>query len=67
MKLLAQILMLICELMHHLPAKQEKKIQNWFIDVIGYHCPFATWAFNICEKYNIDIWKPDFITEKVEK
>ena len=51
--------MLICELIHHLPYKYEVKLQKWFIDIIGYHCPFATWSFNICDKYNLNLWKPN--------
>jgi len=59
MKLLAQLLMLICDLIHKLPTKQEEKLQIWFIDIIGYHCPFATWAFVICDKYDLDLWLPN--------
>lgn len=46
----------LCELTHKLPYKQEEELQEWFIDVIGYHCPFATWAFKIDEKYEINMW-----------
>ena len=57
MRSIAKILMLVCKLMHRLPNKYESRLQSWFIDIVGYHCPFATWAFKICDKYDLDLWR----------
>ena len=43
-------------------------MQEWFIDIIGYHCPLAIWSCNINDKYGLNIWKkpeePSFMTAK---
>jgi len=57
MTFLCFILNQICELTHHLPEKQEDKLQGWFVEIIGYHCPFSIWSYKINEKYNLAIWK----------
>jgi hypothetical protein len=48
--------MWVCELTHKLPYNQEERLQFLFIEIFGYHCPFATWAFQIDEKYGFDKW-----------
>jgi len=57
MSFLALILLWICELTHYLSEKQEDRLQGFFVEVIGYSCPFALWSYNINEKYNLNIWK----------
>lgn len=57
MKVLSFVLVKICDLTHMLPNKQEEILQVWFIDNIGYHCPFAVWSCRIDEKYECGIWK----------
>ena len=54
--IIAQCLMWTCELIHKLPYEYEEKLQELFINIIGYHCPFATWAFWIDEKLGKDRW-----------
>ena len=54
--IIAQYLMWVCELTHLLPEPYHDKVQKIFIDVIGYHCPFATWAFDIDEFYGSNRW-----------
>ena len=55
--IIAQILMWICDLTHTLPDPYDEKLQTKvFIPLIGYHCPFATWAFWIDEHLGSDRW-----------
>ena len=58
--MLCQILLWVCELTHYLSEKHEDKLQQWFIDIIGYSCPFALWSFHINEKYGFNIWKKGY-------
>jgi hypothetical protein len=54
--IIAEFLMRVCELTHLLPEPYHDKVQGIFIDIIGYHCPFATWAFQIDEKFGSNRW-----------
>ena len=53
---IAQYLMWICDLTHLLPYEYEEKLQGLFINIFGYHCPFATWAFIIDENFGSNRW-----------
>jgi len=57
MKVLCYVFAWACDLMHTLPDRQEERLQEWFIDIIGYHCPFAIWSVQISRRYNLNIWK----------
>lgn len=57
MKVLCHLLVFICDLTHKLSDKKEEELQEWFIEIIGYHCPFAIWSNGIDKKYNLNIWK----------
>ena len=60
MKVLCLLFARICDLQHIiLTDKQDDRLQLWFIDIIGYHCPMVVWSYNINEKYNLNIWKKD--------
>jgi hypothetical protein len=55
--IIAQYLMWTCDLTHLLPEPYDETIQTKvFIPLIGYHCPFATWAFQIDEKFGSNRW-----------
>jgi hypothetical protein len=58
-KYLVNVFALICEIQHKvLPDKTDEKLQELFIKIIGYHCPFTTWSFWLDTKFNIGEWKP---------
>lgn len=59
MKFLCWLLAEICGLMHKLPNKQEERLQEWFTDIVGYHCPFALWSYRINQRYGLNIWKKE--------
>ena len=54
--IISQYLMWTCDLTHMLPHPYDDKLQEIFINIIGYHCPFATWAFHIDEKFGSNRW-----------
>lgn len=55
--IIAEVLMWVCDMTHNLPEPYDEKLQTKvFIPLIGYHCPFATWAFQIDEKLGYNKW-----------
>lgn len=58
-KLLVFGLERLCTLCHHLPGNYDDHLQNLFITVFGYHCPFAQWSFWVDEKFNVGWWKAE--------
>ena len=58
MKILSLALVKLCDLQHIvLTDAQDERLQGFFIEVIGYHCPLATWSDRIDDKYNLGVWK----------
>jgi len=56
MKILCIFLVRLCDLTHRLPDKKDEELHEWFIEIIGYSCPFAMWSYRINKKYNFNIW-----------
>ena len=54
--MIAEVLMWTCDLTHKLSYEYEEKLQGLFINIFGYHCPFATWAFWIDEHLGYNKW-----------
>lgn len=60
MLILCFVLSWMCEIQHFiLSDKQDERLNDWFIEIIGYHCPFTTWSYKINEKYKFNIWKEE--------
>ncbi len=52
-KMLVELLFLLCRGLHALPKKYEERLQCCFYDCIGYTCPFAIWGFMLMDKYDL--------------
>ena len=51
-------LTLICDLQHKfLPRLVDDVVQQGWILIFGYHCPFVHWSLDLDEKYNLGVWE----------
>jgi len=48
---------MICEYQHkYLSDELDDKLQKFYIDKIGYHCPFVTWSFMLERRFHLGMW-----------
>ena len=56
--MLSYFLECICAMQHEkLSDIHDDKLQELWIKIFGYHCPFAIWSENIDRKFNLGVWR----------